>query len=509
MCLRSAVALVMFFAMGLQAAGPDSWIPAWWPGGPLEVERRGKVAPAAAEVLREWLQPVSLDLLKDTPINCLLVSWSSGAAEKIEAEQQKLVTEFTSAAHARGVSVLGVLYTGASARRAVQAALKAGLDGLVLEGDLASDRLFLRQVRELWGGRPLIPLGSLTALSGAGPWAVFGVNEGAAPRVRAASEDDAVMATTTSEPWIESNTWLAHSLAGAAGSRPVWLGYSLTDHPSHQDYVRAIADAAVAGARWVVWLDDALQGGLKRGEPSAKVSWSAIASTISFYEQFAGQLLEAAAVLGVIQDFSSEYAELSTENLNLLHRRRIPLRVMERGALTAASIAGLAAVLATDLDPPSDEERKILSEFAAKGGILVASHSWARLPEGEEEFVIRKQGEGTIVLCRSEAPEPEVLAREMLEWIGPARLPVRLFNAPATLVQPWRDKATGALVAHLVNYASEPSEQVTVRARGEYTKVRLLAPAVEPAELKLQKTSGGVEARIERMDAAATLVFEK
>lgn len=60
-----------------RAAGPDCWVPARWQGGPLEVLRRAGskqvlADPARAGILRDWYNPRTLDLLENTPVNCLL-----------------------------------------------------------------------------------------------------------------------------------------------------------------------------------------------------------------------------------------------------------------------------------------------------------------------------------------------------------------------------------------------------------------------------------------------------
>lgn len=67
----------------LFAAAPDSWVPARWDGGPLEVVRRtGDKAlsdPAVREAIANWYSPVTLGLLDGSPVNCLLLTLSAGA----------------------------------------------------------------------------------------------------------------------------------------------------------------------------------------------------------------------------------------------------------------------------------------------------------------------------------------------------------------------------------------------------------------------------------------------
>ena len=58
-------------------------VPMRWMAGPLDIARRqtGKdFVPETAEVLRRWQDPELLELVRGTPINCLVISWASGLA---------------------------------------------------------------------------------------------------------------------------------------------------------------------------------------------------------------------------------------------------------------------------------------------------------------------------------------------------------------------------------------------------------------------------------------------
>jgi len=62
----------------------SNWVPMKWPCGPLDLAKRDKaksVSPGLKDVLDAWAQPAALDLLKGTPINCLVVEWAAGGPE--------------------------------------------------------------------------------------------------------------------------------------------------------------------------------------------------------------------------------------------------------------------------------------------------------------------------------------------------------------------------------------------------------------------------------------------
>ena len=103
---------------GTNQGTPDSWIPAHWPGGPLELERRAKAKtapsdPAIREAIATWYDPATLSLLDGSPVNCLLLTWSAGADGVIERQQHQLVKAYAAEAHRRGIAVLGLVYPGA------------------------------------------------------------------------------------------------------------------------------------------------------------------------------------------------------------------------------------------------------------------------------------------------------------------------------------------------------------------------------------------------------------
>jgi hypothetical protein len=212
-------------------------------------------------------------------------------------------------------------------------------------------------------------------------------------------------------------------------------------------------------------------------------------------------------VLGIVWDPAGAHPEIADEYLNLIHRRRIPFAILERSALSESTIRGLKAVLGVQLAPPSESERKLLERFARQGGAVVAGPSWAPAGEGGEEFVHRPLGSGELIVCREAICDPESVAREIADWIG-GELPARLFNAPSTLVRVWRARQGGAMLVHLVNYASTSSEQITVRVQGRYSRARLARPGASPVLLSAARSGSSTEVRIERLDVIASLLFE-
>jgi hypothetical protein len=141
--------LVLLFllscAPGLSSfPAPEAWVPVRWTGGPLELawRTRTKTLPADAAVrdtLARWYEPDTLHLLEDSPANCLLVTWSAPVDAAVEVGQRQLVKVYAEAAHKRGLAVLGLVYAAGDASKIVADAARAGLDGLVLDGQFAAE----------------------------------------------------------------------------------------------------------------------------------------------------------------------------------------------------------------------------------------------------------------------------------------------------------------------------------------------------------------------------------
>src|SRR5215213_8917810 len=97
----------MLFALMLAMAVPADWVPARW----------------------NWTEPATLDLLKGTPVNCLLIKWDPETAPAVAA--------FATAASTRGIATLAVIQPVGDPADAARQAIRAKVAGIVLEGDFA------------------------------------------------------------------------------------------------------------------------------------------------------------------------------------------------------------------------------------------------------------------------------------------------------------------------------------------------------------------------------------
>src|ERR1035438_3282071 len=85
-------------------------IPMRWPAGPVDVARRQKgkgFTPEMAEVLDKWGDPSLLELVRGTPVNCLVVSWAAGLPA--DAEQPQALRALLEKGRGAGCDFVGLI----------------------------------------------------------------------------------------------------------------------------------------------------------------------------------------------------------------------------------------------------------------------------------------------------------------------------------------------------------------------------------------------------------------
>jgi hypothetical protein len=109
----------------------NTWVPMWWPCGPLEIERgrrRGKLTADERECLEHWGRPEALGLLDGTPVNTLVVPWADGSPG--DDAHHRALGALVTAARERGLVVIGELGGEVDLGGTAAAARAAGLDAV-------------------------------------------------------------------------------------------------------------------------------------------------------------------------------------------------------------------------------------------------------------------------------------------------------------------------------------------------------------------------------------------
>ncbi|HEV2398521.1 MAG TPA: hypothetical protein VGS27_16375 [Candidatus Sulfotelmatobacter sp.] len=494
------VAIFLLLACAMCAAGapsPEQWVPIRWTGGPLEIAWRTRAKalssdPSVRDALVHWYEPATLGLLENSPVNCLLVTWSAGADADVETQQHQLVKTYAEEAHKRGLVVLGLVYTAGDASRIAGEATRAALDGLVLEGDFAAS--FADALRKAAGSMLVIEIAK-----DAGQWrwktAPIVAVEGVAPSGRNLTEMG-IRGTPSSLPWIESNVWLAGSLGLASPRGPMWISSQL-ENPLAVDYEQAVADAAAAGGRWIIALDDALRTKLRAQDASALEVWRRLLRYVSFAESHnSWRSLARYGNVGILLDQASTAADVADEYLKLATRRQVPYRLISRSDLNAAVLARFRAIVGISLDPPSAAERKLLQEFAESGGVVFAGPSWGEAPKAAP-FAELPAGKGSVVVYKD--PDPESVAHDLKEILSDDDLGVVPFNVPSVITFASGGGPGHPLVVQLVNYFDHPVEAITLRVAGKISSARMETPEGAAVDLPLRYDEGRTEVTIPKL----------
>jgi hypothetical protein len=447
----------MWLLFLLALAAPADWVPARW----------------------NWPEIQTLELLAGSPINCLLLERSSA--------------EFNDAAKQHGVATLRVVRPPESLAHVSGELSAHKFTGAVLEGDFppgAADQL------RAGGKFAVIELTSRARLDVASREPVIGTYQGVWAGIQVQADGHA-KAGPTGSPWIDTNSGFVRS-ARPYGNSTLWLG-NLPPKDAvigGARYAQVAADAAMAGARWIVALDDRFAQRLYARDAAALKDWNLINGILRFYEQHrAFRELKPHGALALVQDIQSG-ALLSGGVLDMIAVKHTPVRPIPRQQLSAESLEGASMAVNVDAGSLTPEEREVLRGFARAGGTLLTGP-----PAWKDQSGVKAD---QITLEKAELERLNEIWRDVQSMIGRKNLGARLFNVSSILSNLVATPDGQQVYLHLVNFADYPVETVTVYVAGQYREATLLTPDGE-RRLELYKTDEGMGVDIDKISVAATL----
>jgi hypothetical protein len=465
MMLRMARWLALLGALPLMASvPPSSWVPARWNG----------------------TNPKALDLLSGTPINCLLLNSYS--------------PDFVARATERGLVLLAVLKPGPDPSDPARKAIQAGLQGIVLEGDFPKGTA--ARVRDTLADSHavVVELTSRARMPLGGPDPVIGTYQGVWPGIQMLDNGFAKAAPSGSA-WIDTNTGFIRSVR-AWGPAALWLGYLPPAHTvvTGERYLEAISDAEMAGARWILAIDDDFSARLQRHDPAAVKDWHAMAQTLQFFESHPEwRDMQPYGKLAVVQDSSD--ALLSGGILDMIAAKHTPMRAIPGQRLTPDSLQGTSMAVNIDAESLTPEQREMLKAFTRAGNtVLTAPAGW----KGQSAL-----GSDQITLDKAELERLNDIWHDVQTMTGRKNLGVRLFNVSSMLSNVVASADGKQVVVQLVNYSAFPIENVTVQVLGAFKHAQLLTPDGAAKDLAVYTPDdGGTGVDIEKVSACATVRLE-
>jgi hypothetical protein len=455
----------MFVAF-LLAAALGNWVPARWASN----------------------DPKSLHLLAETPINCLLIErplWSQ---------------DFARQAAGRGIATLGVVRPGSDSIADARLAKSFEFSGVVMEG--AFEEAAAEHIRKVLADSA-IPLVEMTTrgrmrFNSSDP--IVGTFQGVWPGVQAQDDHGSAKSGPSGAPWINTNTGFLR-FARAATKSAIWIANTPPQKAAIglSQYLHAIGDAGMAGARWVVALDEDFSRRILAREPSALADWREIGIHLKYYEDHKDwSAMRAHSNLALVEDVDTG-ALLSGGVLDMIAVKHTPVRPVPYAKISPAAMQG--AKMAVDVNPSAlaPEQRDVLKAFTRSGGTMLTG------PPGWKFESLRKDD---ITLGKADLDRLDEIWKELNSLTGRTNLGARLFNVSSMLSNLLEAPDQKQLVLQLVNYTDFPVENITAHVLGTFHTARLYRPNRQPQTLETYAVEDGTGIDIDKIGALGTVVLE-
>jgi hypothetical protein len=487
------------------------WVPMKWPCGPLQIARANKSQNGYAglkSTLEAWAQPSALQLVKGTPINCLIVDWASGDPQ--DSAQQAALRPLLKAGSELGISFVGRISATENVGAVVAAGRSAGLSAVLLEASQYPD-LDLPAILQF--PREKVEWGATTAVFSSTGNVWPGVN------LKTMSGNTAI-AGPTGVPWVNSNGWFSLLARQMAPRKTLWLDFDPPESPSVcklPDYCLAIADSRIYASRWIISVDDQMRAALLTKDTQATDVWNRMCETLSFFESHADwETYEPMGILAVISDFRRENAFMSGEVLNLLNRRQVQFLIMDRPRALAGLLAGLKAILWMDKEVPSADQHDTLLAFVRQGGLVIAATYWG--PPGVKphkkdwllDYEIYNVLKGRIVVPERGFRDPYQVAKDAHLLVSRRNDLLRLYNPATTNCYASLDRDQQRQLVQVLNYSTQPASFVTLWVNARARSARLWRPAVQTSfPIQGKPASEGTSFDLPTISVNCAMEFER
>ncbi len=423
--------------------------------------------------------PESLDLLRGTPINCLLVEPSAESADLFRAARE------------RGLLAMAVI-RGADTAAAARA-LEAGAEGIAAEGPRSEALARLAQER----GKPFVEIVPRRELRLEPGVRVLATHEGLWAGVRI--EKDQTKAQPTGGPWIETNSgFLKFLRAAAPAGAAVWMAHPAPAEPQPASrYVQAIADAAICGAKWVLDFDPDFWKRVRAGEPKGRRDWARVMNALRFFQDLEPVRWQDGSSLAAVIDGQSG-GLVSGGLVDMITAKHIPLRAVPPQALPRLS-GEIHTLLAIEPGRLTAEQREAARAVARRGATLV---------NGPAGWKLEPPPPGKFTYSDEQVKQLDQIWREVNSIIGRRNYGVRVFGAPGMLSTLKKSPDGRHLAVIFVNYTDYPVENVTLHFLGRVQRARVSGLRGERV-LETYEVDDGTGVDLARVEDLAVVVVER
>jgi hypothetical protein len=331
---------------------------------------------------------------------------------------------------------------------------------------------------------------------------------------------DTALAGPTGIPWVNSNAWLSLLARELAPGKTLWLDFdppaaSNLLHPAA--YALAVADSHAYGSRWIISLHDKLRAALPKGNSQAKSVWEKLCEAAAFFEEHKEwQAFKSQGILAIVSGFRGDNAYLSGEVLNLLNRRQVQFRIIER-ANSLPALEGLKAILWLDHEAPGAEQHAQLLAFVQQGGLVIASAYWGTRDVKPTEkdpslrYKLYNVGKGQIAVAEEGFQDPYQVAVDTHLLVSRRNDLVRLYNPETTNCHSSGESVSphkGKRLVQVLNYSSEPAAYVTLWVNDRVESARFWQFGAAARTLQGRPASPGTEFDLPTLSDYSALEFE-
>lgn len=276
--------------------------------------------------------------------------------------------------------------------------------------------------------------------------------EGVPPEIKVSRRDDgSVEAGPTGKPWVEFNGWTVQVHRALHPGSAIWVEFAPpANRPVSPGFlVRAIADSAAYGGRWVVALPPSLSEGITNKDAEALETWRLISNVSRFFStRREWTQWEPSATIGIVSTFAGPSEFLSHEFVKLAARRPLPVRLLPASSAAKWSLNGLAAIAVMDEEPLPGPVEARLKQFAGR--------------------IFRQTTE--------KWEDPYLMAEQFHLKVGREHDVLRLYNATSANVHYVQSPDGKRGVAHLFNFG-RTLRDATLAVNKKWRTARMYSPA--------------------------------
>jgi len=113
-----------------------------------------------------------------------------------------------------------------------------------------------------------------------------------------------------------------------------------------------------------------------------------------------------------------------------------------------------------------------------------------------------------VAVYREESPEAQSITRDMFDLLVTEEFGVNVFDAPSVLVHVSTAGGGKRMLIHMVNYAGQPADSITLWVHQSFSTARLYTPDAEPVDLKPRRSGGRVEISLRGLRTCGALLLE-